>query len=173
MRIIIPFLVIMTIGCTKDNRIRLFEMFYPNIVFELPAGLSATFPRVYEIPAIATNFQAFLNNSGLNKDLIAGITPYSARISALDPGLRYDFLREISIRICAIGNNPCTPADEVFYLDRIQRREDDRIDLLPTLRNVKPLLSGDGFKLEVVFFLESTSPYSIESKLDLFFEAIR
>jgi hypothetical protein len=173
MRIVIPFLLLIAVGCPKDNRIRLFEMFYPNIVFELPAGLSATLPRVYEIPGIATNFEAFLKNSGLNKDLIAGITPYSARISSLDPGLRYDFLREVSIRICATGTKPCTPADEVFYLDRLQRREDDRIDLLPTLRNVKPLLSGQAFKLEVVFFLDVASPYNIESKLDLFFEAIK
>jgi hypothetical protein len=173
MRIVIPFLILIAVGCPKDNRIRLFEMFYPNIVFELPAGLSAAFPRVFEVPVIATNFEAFLRNAAIDKELINGITPYSARISSLDPGLRYDFLREVSIRICATGTAPCTPADEVFYIDRLQRREDDRIDLLPTLRNVKGLLSGQAFKLEVVFFLDVTSPYNVESKLDIFFEAIK
>jgi hypothetical protein len=158
-------------SCRKDNRIRLFEIAYPNTFFDLPAGLSYVLPRVFEVPAIRSNYEVFRKSSGFSAEQVQVVSPLSATITALDPGLRYDFLREVSVRICPIGNDPCTPADEVFYIDRIQRIEDDRIQLLPTLRNVKSLISSEFFKLEVVFFLETTSPYYVESKLDMVFEA--
>lgn len=158
-------------ACRKDNRVRLFEIAYPNTFFDLPAGMSYVLPRVFEVPAVRSNYNVFLNSSGFADEMVQVVSPLSATITSLDPGLRYDFLREVSVRICPIGSEPCTPADEVFYIDRIQRIANDRIQLLPTLRNVKSYISEEFFKLEVVFFLETTSPYYVESKLDMVFEA--
>jgi hypothetical protein len=163
--------IFLLFACVKDNGQRLFEMVYPNIQFTIPPGLNSFLPRVFEVPTMKTNINFYLKENNMEIERVKAISPYSARISALD-NFDYDFVREISIRVCPIGNDPCTPADEVFYIDNIQRRAGNRVDLLPTLRNAKPILSIDRFKLEVLFFFDTTTPYSVDSRLDMTFEAV-
>ncbi len=163
--------VFLLFGCTKDNQARLFDMVFPDIRFTIPAGLNSFLPRVFEVPVVNTNIDFYLDENNILEDQIQAVRPFSARISALD-NFDYDFVREISIRVCPVGNSPCTPADEVFYIDNIQRRAGDRVDLLPTLRNAKPMLTEDVFKLEVLFLFDTTTPYSVDSRLDMTFEAV-
>ena len=158
-------------GCVKDNHIRLFDMVFPDIRFTIPAGLNSFLPRVFEVPVMNTNIDFYLDENNIQEEGLQAIRPFSARLSALD-NFDYDFVREISIRVCPVGNNPCTPADEVFYIDNIQRRAGDRVDLLPTLRNAKTMLTEELFKLEVLFLFDTTTPFSVESRLDLTFEAV-
>lgn len=171
--IIYIFAITLLISCQRDNRERIFEMFYPNIEFELPAGLSSALPWAYEVQSIPSNISFYLNENNVDTAIIAGINPVSARISALDGGLDYDFVEEVSIRICDEGRKLCTPADEVFYIDNLRGRANTRIDLLPSLRNAKRSLTQGRFRLEIVFFLRYTSPYPVSSRLDMTFEAVK
>lgn len=164
-------LISLMFACTKDSGQRLFDMIYPDIRFTIPAGLNSFLPRVFEVPVMNSNIDFYLRENGMEVERIKAISPFSARLSALD-NFDYDFVREISIRVCPIGNEPCTPADEVFYIDNIQRRAGNRVDLLPTLRNARPMLTLDRFKLEVLFFFDTTTPYSVDSRLEMTFEAV-
>jgi len=173
MRILfLPLFLLLLLGCSKGERERLFEMTYPATDFDIPAGLSPSFPRVFERDDISTNIDFFLRENNLDTAQIARIQPFAARITALD-NLDYDFVREISVRICEAGSDQCQRSDEVFYIDRLDERIDDVIELLPSLGNAKPELTRDAFKLEVVFFFRFTTPYSVRSRLDMTFEAVR
>lgn len=166
------FLFFLLLGCSKGERERLFEMTYPAIDFEIPAGLSPSLPRVFEKDNIPSNIDFFLRQNNLDTSQITRIQPFSARITALD-NLDYDFVQEVSVRICEAGAEQCSRADEVFYIDNLNEREDDVIELLPSLGDAKPELTGEEFKLEVVFFFRFTTPYSVRSRLDMTFEAVR
>ena len=100
---------------------RLFDMRYERIDFTIPAGLNAFLPRVFEVSSMDSNIDFYLKENGIEEERIKAISPFSARLQALD-NFDYDFVREISIRVCPVGSDPCTPADEVFYIDDIQRR---------------------------------------------------
>lgn len=174
MRKLLFFLIItlITISCSRDNGERVFEMLYPNFQFTLPAGLNATTAWAYELRNVSSNLNSYLRENQTDTSAVAAINPVAARISSLD-GLDYKFVEEISVRICSNDKSQCTAADEVFYIDDLRGKAGESIKLLPTLRNVKKLLSQERFRLEVVFFLRNTSPYSVESKLDMSFEAVR
>ncbi len=167
------FAIILFIGCRQDRRERIFEMVYPNILFDLPAGLSNAVPWALEQQSLATNIDFFLNNNNADTAQFEGILPVSARITSLDSGFGYQFIEEVSIRICKEGRALCTPADEVFYIDELRGRAGQSIDMLPSLRNAKRDLTRDRYRLEVVFFLRLSSPYSVSSRLDMSFEAVR
>ena len=147
-------------------------MFYPNFQFEVIAGGSAFLPRVSDWKNVQTNIDFFVNEANSDTALIKSINPFSARITSRDGG-RYEFLREVSVRICEANTNQCTPADEVFYIDNLQNRAGEQIDLLPTLRNVKKQLTEETYRLEIVFFLDYPSQFNIESQLDMTFQAVK
>lgn len=166
-------LVLLLSTCRQDNRQTLFEMIYPNIVFEMPAGLTGSLPRVFEQNGLRTNFRAYLNEFNVDTALITGIEPISATLAALTDE-RFDFLREVSIRICDAESASCNVAEEVFYLDNIQnQRVGSELRLLPTLINAERVLTQERFKLEVWFYFFGVSPSTIPIKLDLRFDAVQ
>ncbi len=160
-------------GCNKDERERLFEMAFPNTTFTIPAGVNPTFPLVFEVNRLSTNIDFFLNQSSTDTTSITAINPTFGTLTALQNNQEYYFIEEVSVRICATDRVECSPADEVFYINDLRGRADNQIRMLPTLRNVRKLMIGQQFKLEVVFFLNDFSPYSIDSRLDMSFEAVR
>ena len=175
MKKILPILLMIAVAfsCNRDNRERLFEMIYPNFRFNVIPGGASSLPRVAEFNSVATNFDFFLSQSNTNEEMITGINPYSARIYSLD-GNDFRFLHEISVRICPDGPDPCTPADEAFYIDRLQQtRPGEEVDLLPTLRNVKNQLSELTYKTEIIFYLAYPPPTAIEAGFDMTFEAVK
>lgn len=164
---------IIATSCTKDNGQYLFEMFYPNNLFEIPAGVGGAFPREVEWSRVQTNIDLYSSQAGVDTSVITNISPTSATISSLDDNLDFFFVQEVSIRICPTSQQDCQPADEVFYIDRLNGEAGETIRLLPTLRNVRKQMLGKEFKLEALFFLNSTTPYRMDAKLDMNFEAFQ
>lgn len=174
MRIPIIFCLIcllLTAACRKERRERLFEMTYPNIEFQLPAGLSQFQARVFSFPSVPTDISTYLQQFSTDTSAIFAINPFYARIIN-DNNVDFDFLQEVSVRACPVGTE-CSAFDEVFYLDDLRNRRLQRLDLLPTLRNVKGLFSGPAYRLDVVFFLSEISPFSLDCRLEMGFEAVR
>ncbi len=165
-------LLLTALGCRQDQRERLFEMVFPPLTFQMPAGTGGPAAWVQAFPSVPTNIDFYLEQNKLDLELIEGIQALSSRITSLD-GFDLDFFGEIQIRICNEGDDDCARAAEVFYIDNIYRREDDRVELLPGLRNAKAQLSQQRVRIEIVFFLAETSPYAIDGRLDMAFEAVK
>jgi len=165
--------IISFLNCSRESRERIFEVVYPNIQFNLPAGLSGLTPWGYALADVSSNFRNLVKVNNSDTSVIAGVLPYSARISSLD-GLDYDFVEGVSILMCSNDKAQCSLiSDEVFYIDDLRGRANEQIELLPTLKNVEKLLSEERFRLEVVFFFRNSTPYTVESRLDMVFEAVR
>ncbi|MEQ8706571.1 MAG: hypothetical protein RIC19_21750 [Phaeodactylibacter sp.] len=165
--------VLILAACRRDNRTPLFDLAYPNFRFTIEAGQNPIIPGAYAIRGIATNIGFFLNQNNTDTSAFTQINPYTATLRCLD-GFDYVFMEGVSVRICEDGTEACTPADEVFYIDQLQRYpEDDRIDLLPGLRNVKRDLSRESYRLEIVVFFAFSPPANYASQLDMVFRAYR
>lgn len=176
MRILVYFsaFAVILAGCRKDSGERIFEMIFPNIAFEIPAGLNSNFQQVFEIPLVPTNIDVYLAENGTDTSLVRAITPFSARLTSLEgSAFDYDFVEAISVRICDPARSTCFDGDEVFYIDNLRGRGGQDIRLLPGLRNAKRDLVRKNFRLEVVFLFNSTTPYSVRSRLQMNFEALK
>ncbi len=161
---------LLMITCQRDTGQRLFEMVYPNTQFTIPAGLSASLPRAFE-QRVSSNIDFYLSENLVDTVSIRAINPYSATMRSLD-NEDYDYIREISVRVCPDGPEPCTLADEVFYIDNIVNRAGREVRLLPTLKNARPILLEPRFKLEILFYFAYTTPYAVDSQFDMVFEVI-
>ena len=166
-------LVMLAIGCRQDSGEFIFEMSFPDIRFEVPAGLSTFNSYVYELE-MDSNIDLYLSSNAADTAAITAINPVFARITALDTGVDFEYIQEMSIRICPVGDEPCTSIDEVFYIDSFNPLSGGRIDFLPSLRNARRDLLEDRFKLEVVFVrFNYITPYSVLNSLELRFDAVQ
>ncbi len=170
--IFLSLVALLAFSCKKNKRVRLFELNYQNMEFEVPAGISSSQSLIFEFPELKTNFQAFLDQSGVEFSQIGGIYPLNARITAFD-GNDYYYIQEVEIRVCASEETDCThQVDGLFYAEQLNGNEDDRIDLASGLQNVKTLMSGQFFRLEVVLYLNfgQITPLDQLSRLEMSFE---
>jgi len=171
-----PYLIVLfafftLFACRRDNREPLFDMFYPNFQFTVQAGENPILPGSYTLTGVATRINTYLGDFNTDTTNIAEINALEATLTSLD-GQDYNFLQGISVRICPDTAEPCMPADEVFYLDDLQRfPEDDRIELIPGLRNVRRVLIQERFRLEVVMFFAFSPQLNYRSQLDMRFRA--
>lgn len=169
---ILLLVVLLYVGCKKDGRERIFELLYPNFIFTLPSGISPFSAPAFAFNNESTNIDLYLQESNTDTSAILAINPYSARITALN-NTAFDFLDGVSVRICPAGLEECDAFDEAFYLDNMRNRTYTTIELLPSLRNFKPLLSAKKYRMEVVFMMNDFTPVTIECKFDMSFEAVR
>lgn len=161
------------LACQADRRERIFTMTFPNLTFTIPAGLSGILPRVFELDQLPTNIDFYLQGAGTDTTAVAGILPTAATITALDNNTDYNFIQEVSVRVCKAGSASCTPADEVFYAVDIFRRSGNRIRLIPTEGNARRTLAKDRYKLEILFYLGAASTFNVNSRLEMQFDAVR
>lgn len=164
--------LLLFLGCRKERGERVFEMLYPNFTFTLPSGLSPFTAPTFAFNNEATSINLYLQQNNTDTSAISAINPFSAQITALN-NTAFDFLDEISVRICPAGIVECDAFDEAFYLDNMRNRVYTQIELLPSLRNFKPLLSGNSYRVEIVFKMNDFTPVTIDCKFDMSFEAIR
>lgn len=164
------------VTCKRDERERLFEILVPNITFEIPAGLSGGLPRVFALDNISSSVLALAKNAGVDTSTITEIRARAATLQAYNTNANYDFLREIVIRVCRSNAAECRATDEAFnmvYFD--ERRVGGRINMNPSLPNLRRTLLRDRYKLEILFYLKpgAVSPTAIPTRLDMVFEAVR
>lgn len=169
-------LTLLLFTCKRDKRERLFEILIPNLTFEIPAGLSGGLPRVFALDNLSTGILALAKNAGVDTATITEIRARAATLQAINTNANYDFLREIVIRVCRNGSAECRATDEAFnmvYYD--ERRIGDRINMNPSLPNLRRTLIRDRYKLEILFYLKpgAITPTSIPTRLDMIFEAVR
>lgn len=169
---LIPLFITLTLfACQKDNRDPLFDMFYPNFQFTVQAGENPILPGSYTLTGVTTDIGTYLSDFSTDTTTISEINALEATLTSLN-GRDYNFLQGISVRICPDTQAPCTPADEAFYLDDLQRfPEDDRIELIPGLRNVRRVLIKERFRLEIVMFFAFSPQFNYESQLNMRFRA--
>lgn len=169
-------LIFLLFTCRRDKRERLFEILVPNITFEIPAGLSGGLPRVFELDNISSSVVAQAKSAGIDTATIVEIRPRAATLQAILGNADYSFIREVVIRVCRSGSAQCFATDEAFnmvYFD--ERRVGSRINMNPSLPNLRRTLIRERYKLEILFYLwpGAVSPTAIPTRLDMVFEAVR
>ncbi|RMF03550.1 MAG: hypothetical protein D6772_02005 [Bacteroidetes bacterium] len=168
--VLLWFSVLILWGCQDDAGEPLFDLIYPPESFEISAGRNPIVSDGFAFPNLQTRFTSYLNDNNRSVDEITQILPQSARLISND-GQDFSFLDQVSVRICPNTGEQCDQADEVFYSTDLYRRRWETIQLDPGLRNVKDLLSGEEYRLEVVLTYGEITPYSMSCRLEYSFRA--
>ena len=157
-------------SCRQDQGERLFELNYPNQSFEVNKVLNTIESHFFIIGPLPNTLNSVLKNSTATENDITRIEPFYASITSID-GFSFKFIEEISIRICNVSD-PSRCDLEIFYLDQIPFSAGDRLELLPSLANVKDYLIGENqFTIEVVFLrLRDFSPAQMDLRLNFGFD---
>ncbi len=164
--------------CQKDDLVVAFRMEYPNLTFDIPAGLNTLDSHFFILRSIPTNKNFFFGSN--DEASIVEITPSFARIVGLQGNLAdYGFINEIVVRICQDNDvNPTNVVDkcrrEIFFREGIPLNVGNRVDLLPNSNNLKAELTEETFTVVLVLRrLRDFSPINIPSRLEMQFQAKR
>lgn len=153
------------ISCSSEPP-TLFEV-NTDTVFIIPAGLDNFRTHTFILRNIPTRISSQVTTS--NEDAISGIFPNRANIRA--PFINFDFrlVNSVIINIWDSAN----PEDkrEVFFMDILNNRNSDQLQLFSSLSEVKDILLNDTFNAEVRIIFRSFTPTEIESRLTMNFVA--
>lgn len=161
-------LVLGLLSCGNDDEADfLFEVPYQT-TFTIPAGLDP-FQGHFFVRKIDSRMAANLSERTLTEEDILSVDPRAATMTVVASNARYNFIREISVRIYAEDPqiNPTAPWKELFYRDDNNLLDaGSLVDLIPSLVNAREEALEEEFYIVVVLFLRTPSPQSIETRLD-------
>ena len=147
-------------NCKKDENV-LFRMEYTE-AFEIQAGLNTFETHHFLLKNINTNINSYLANYGGSASELLAINPRSARLETLFSNATYDIITDISVRMYL--DDP-TDYKEIFYREDVPFNTGSNLDLIPTLVDVKEMLTDERYSIDVAFLFRETPPEFIESRL--------
>lgn len=164
--------VMLITACRGDRGEALFTLEYAPLTFALEPGLLPRTAWVVEFPSIPSNYDFFLQQSGHADTEVNAVGAGIGRLTSLD-NVDFDFVSEISVRICDVGSPRCAEFDEVYYIDDLYGRRLSSINLQPGLRNLKSTLQKGRFKMELVFVFGDITPFRVDCRFDYSFVALQ
>jgi len=136
--------------------------------FEIPAGLGVFDTHVFELNGIQSNKAAFLTANGVLEEDITEIIPQNAQLSVNFANVEFLFVREVIVEIFTRDE---IRGREIFFREEIPQNTGIRINLIPSLPDVKDLILQDEFNIRIEMKLRDISPQFIETRFDFEFFA--
>jgi hypothetical protein len=159
-----------TASCQKDRPPAKFEMRYHNLQIEIPAGLSEIESSHFIIRDIPTDASRYLQDNNLTASEITAVVPHFLRLTNTQSSASYNFIYEISVRLFN-SRNP-DRSFEIFYYEGVPLRTGDVLDLIPNENDMKEIMLGDRFSLDIVLKRLRQSPTEfIQTRVELGFDA--
>ena len=158
-------LLVFIMGCRGEGPG--FEMRYQRD-FEIPAGLGVFDTHVFVLNGIQSNKAAFLTANGVLEEDITEIIPQNAQLSVNFANVEFLFVREVIVEIFTRDE---IRGREIFFREEIPQNTGIRINLIPSLPDVKDLILQDEFNIRIEMKLRDISPQFIETRFDFEFFA--
>ena len=158
------------ISCGKNDTRAAFEMRY-IMEIEVPAGLNTFNFHQLVIQNEQTGIDFFLDQNNLELDDIVSINTSFARLSTLLGEEDLSMIDEIVIDLFKPGNSDLN--FEAAYTLQVPIRNINRIQLVPSITNLKEVLTGEKFDMVMYVRFRSIPPRNFTAVLDIGFEAFR
>lgn len=136
--------------------------------FEIPAGLNVFDTHVFELNGIPTNKAAFFSAGSISESDITKIIPGEAALTINFANVDFYFVGEVIVEIFSRED---IVGREIFYQELIPQNVGTRINLFPSLPDIKDFLTGDEFNVRIELRLRDITPQFIETRFDFQFRA--
>lgn len=164
------FILVSGISCKKDDVRATFEMRY-TLEFNIPAGLNTFTFHQFVVQNQATGIDFFLDQNGLKKEDIATINTSFAEVTTFLGDEDLSMLDEVVIDVFKPQQREIN--FEAAHTIQIPFRKTSRIQLLPSITNLKEVLTGREFDLVMHMRFRSLPPRNFTAILEIEFEAFR
>ena len=135
--------------------------------FDIAPGLNNIETFIFPISQVPTNFAAL--SGGVDPNTIGSIQPSRATISAPFVAFDWSIVREVSVRAISPRNPELNR--EIFFQDQISLNNQNELRLFSSLSDVREILIGETFNLEVRFNFRNITPAEIPSRIEMNFLA--
>lgn len=166
------------LACDDDNpEVRLRLPVRP-IDFTFDAGLSTFDSHFYTLAGVPSNFDSLTSQAGLSPADVNAIRPRSAQLTGIFANVDYDFIREISIRICnaeeaaqLAANEAIECRREIFWRNPVPEGTGSDLGLVPNENDVQSILREDRvtYQVKLVSPLRYSTNQFVESRLSMDF----
>lgn len=115
-------------------------------------------------------YEAQLNNINLSDDNISEVVPNFATFSSKFTEENLDFIHIVEVRV--VNQDNPNDSQEVFFYDPIPIGQKSRIELFPSLPNIKRFIKDDVLLVNIECTFRSIPPKNFDMRLDMVFGAV-
>jgi len=153
-------------GCNQYDLVFEIESFADMVI---PAGTNTT--TIYGLNATSIfPYQAQLSNINLSDDSISEVVPNYAIFRSRFNEENLDFIHVVEVLVVNQDNPDDT--QEIFYFDPIPIGRKTRIELFPSLPDLKRFIKNDRLQIKIECTFRSIPPKNFDMRLDMVFGAI-
>lgn len=153
-------------GCNKYDLLFEVQSFADMVI---PAGTNTT--TIYGLNATSIfPYEAQLNNINLTDESISEVVPNYAIFSPRFNEENLDFIHVVEVLVVNQDNPEDT--QEIFYFDPIPIGRKTRIELFPSLPDIKRFIKNDMLQVKIECTFRSIPPKNFDMRLDMVFGAV-
>ena len=156
-------------SCNKNDEDILFIIPFPNLDFDIQAGLNPLDTWYFNLDHVPTNALNLFASHNIDTASIQSLVPHTARLTSVFGDADYEFVYEIAVYLCEEGNQQAKCGKEIFYRFPLPNKPGTFVDLIPNPLEVKDLILQDKVNVQVMLRFDSPPPQFVESRLELEF----
>ncbi len=158
-------------SCGDDDQDYLFEVDYAFTI-TVPTGQNPALSLVFPFEHLASQIVQQLSSRGLTEADITSIHTTRSRLDLLGFDGDFSDLQEAIVNVY-LGPNPSANPFEAAYTIEIRDRFTDQLDIVPSLTNLKEVLTKDFFNMELVLTQRRTIVVPMEARFSITFGVIQ
>lgn len=158
-------------SCKKDKEEILFPFPIQDIDFSIPPTASTFQVHYFNLENVVTNHEGLFSSNNVDETSEFRIVPSESSLNVLVGNIDYDFIEQMSIRICDVGDVSENCGVEIFWRQPVPLGVGNILDLIPSDIDVKRYLTQDKVNIQVKLeLLRQNPPQFVETRLLLDFE---
>lgn len=170
--IVLPILImsLSTLSCKKDRARAAFEMRY-FLEFDVTAGANLFTYHQYPVQKIPTGIDFFLDQNSIEANEIITINTSFARLSSQFENEDLSIIDEIIIDLF-IPSDPSRNYEAAYTL-QIPIRKQSRVQLVPSITNLRDVLTGEEYDMVAYIRFRGIPPRSFTALLEIGFDVFK
>lgn len=157
-------------SCKRDSKRPAFEMRY-FLEFDVPAGLNTFTYHQFTFQMEESGMEFFLEQNDLDTSQISSIHTSFARISSLLDNEDLSIIDEVVIDLFKPSDSQLNY--EAAYTFQVPTRKINRIQLVPSITNLKEVLQEDHFDMVIHIRFRGIPPRNFPALLEIGFDVFR
>lgn len=157
-------------ACKKNDPDFLFTIPLQDNDFAIPPTASSFQVHYFNIDNVPTNGAELFSTNNISTSDANAILPQTGRMTVLVGNADYDFIEQMSVRICDAGDFSENCGIEIFWRQPVPIGVGSILDLVPSDQDIKQYLLQDKVNIQVKLEqLRNNPPEFVETRLSLDF----
>ena len=164
------FSLLLVTSCRKNQDNVIFPFPLQDTDFSIPPTASPFQVHYFNLENIVTNHEELFSTNNIDENSDVRILPLEASLNVLVGNVDYDFIEQMSIRICDAGDVSENCGTEIFWRQPVPVNVGNILTLIPSDIDVKRYLTQEKVNIQVKLeLLRQNPPQFVDTRLLLDF----